>query len=205
MNTHRARNVLLALATAGSCLAGCSFLKPSGIEPRLFLLTPLPAVSVPAGQAVVSLGIGTVKVPSYLLKNSMEVRRGTNEVAFLDGTVWAERLDLALQRVLAANLAALLPSDRVHLSAWQPEAVNVEVYVTVEQFDVDEHGAGVLSAWWRLVSPGGEKELKTGHFRSTRTGPAAQASPEGAVATLSALAADLSRELGAAIKSTTQR
>jgi uncharacterized lipoprotein YmbA len=205
MKTHGARNVLFALSAAGACLVGCSFLKPSGIEPRSFLLTPLPAVSIQPGQAVVSLGMGTVKVPSYLLKSSMAARRGTNEVAYLDGTVWAERLDLGLQRVLAANLAALLPSDRVHLSTWQPEAVNVEVFVTVEQFDVDEHGAGVLSAWWRLVSPGGEKELRTGHFRSTHEGPAPQTNPEGAVATLSALAADLSRELAVAIKSATQR
>ena len=205
MNAHHARNVLFTLSAAAACLAGCSFLKPSGIEPRSFLLAPLPAVSLPPGQPVVSLGMGTVKVPSYLLKNSMAVRRGTNEVSFLDGVVWAERLDLGLQRVLAANLAALLPSDRVHLSAWQAADVNVEVFVTVEQFDVDEHGAGVLSAWWRLVSPGGEKELKTGHFRSTRTGPAAQPNPGGAVATLSELAADFSRELAAAIKSATQR
>ena len=196
---------LLAAGAALLGFAGCSFLKPSGVEPRSFVLTPLPAADAPPGRAATSLGVGAVKVPSYLLRHSMAVRRGTNEVAYLEAATWAGRLDLGLQRVLAANLATLLPTDRVHLSAWEPSDVSVEVFVTVEQFDVDEKGAGVLTAWWRLVSPVGEKELKTGLFHRTQPGPVPRSDPQGATATMSALVADLSRELTEAIKAAAPR
>ena len=117
--------------------------------------------------------------------------------------LWAERLDTGIQRVLAANLATLLPTDQIRLSAWRSEDVAAEVYVTIEQFDVDSSGHGVLVAWWRILSPGGEKTLKAGESRLTRQGPSPDADPSGAVATLSDLVADLSRQLAQALKETT--
>ena len=107
----------------------------------------------------------------------------------------------ARQRVLAANLAALLPTDRIHLSVWRLEDVNVEVFVTVDQFDVDRSGTGVLSAWWRLLPAGHQKELQAGQFRRVRSGPAPESDPQGAAVTMSELATDLSREVAEAIKS----
>ena len=102
--------------------------------------------------------------------------------------------------MLAANLAILLPTDQVRLSAWQSEDVAAEVYVTIEQFDVDASGRGVLVAWWRILSPGGEKTLKAGESRLTRQGPPPDTDPSGAVATLSELVADFSRQLAQALK-----
>ena len=204
MTTQRLHLQILAVCGALG-LAGCSFLKPSGVEPRSFVLTPLAVSGAPPERSATSLGVGPVKVPSYLLRNSVAVRRGTNELAYLEAATWAERLDLGLQRVLAANLATLLPTERVHLSAWEPSDVSVEVFVTVQQFDVDEKGVAVLTAWWRLVSPVGEKELKTGQFHRTQTGPVPRTDPQGATATMSALLADLSRELTEMIKASGSR
>jgi uncharacterized lipoprotein YmbA len=104
---------------------------------------------------------------------------------------------------LAANLAILLPTDQIRLSAWQSGDVSAEVYVAIEQFDVDARGQGVILAWWRILSPGGEKTLKAGECRLARQGPPPQADPSGAVATLSELAADLSRQVAQAVKETT--
>jgi uncharacterized lipoprotein YmbA len=199
------RAPIIATCLTSLCLAGCGFLKPSGITPRSFILTPLAVAGAPAEKAAIEVGVGPVTVPGYLFKNSIAVRRGTNEIAYLDTAVWAERLDLGLQRVLAADLAALLGTDRMHLSAWRPQDVNVEVFVNVERFDVDQNGEGVLVAWWRLLAPGGAKELKAGRFRQARSGPAPQADPRGATATMSELAADLSRELATAIKASVPR
>jgi uncharacterized lipoprotein YmbA len=191
---------IVAACTLSLGLAGCSVLKPSGINPQSFLLTPLPAAGAPSSHAGPGVGVGLVKIPGYLFKSSVAVREGTNQLAYLEKAVWAERLDRGLQRVFAANLAALLPTDRISLSAWRPQEVNVEVFVTVEQFDVDRNGRGVLAAWWRLLAAGHEKELKAGQFRGVRSGPAPESDPQGAAATLSELAADLSREMAEAIK-----
>src|SRR5262249_34051007 len=129
--------------------------------------------------------------------------KGTNEINYLLLALWAERLDSGLQRVLAANLSTLLPTDQIRLSAWRSEDVSAEVYVAIEQFDVDSSGHGVLVAWWRILSPGGESIRKAGETRLTHQGPSPEPDPSGSVATLSELAADFSRQLAEAIKETT--
>ena len=88
------------------------------------------------------------------------------------------------------------------VSTWRSEDVGAEVYVTVQQFDVDVSGRGVLVAQWRILSPGGEKVLKAGSSRLTHQRPPSDASASGAVATLSELVADLSRQLTQALKET---
>jgi uncharacterized protein len=196
--------LLLALAV-GLSLTGCfGFLKPAKSTARHFVLTSLPAAEPAAApRNSVAVGMGPVKLAAYLFNTSLAVRNGTNEIVYLPSALWAERLDTGLQRVLAADLATLLPTDQIRLSAWQSVDVSVEVYIAVDRFDVDARGQGVLVAWWRTLSPGGEKILKAGESRLTRQGPPPDADPSGAVATLSELAADLSRQLAQAVKETT--
>ena len=195
---------LLGLLALVGGVTGCSFLKPAKPTALHFVLTSLPAAGstspAPAGLAV---GVGQVKVPGYLFDTSLAIRHDTNRIEYLPSILWAERLDTGLQRVLGANLATLLPTDRVRLSAWRSEDVGAEVYVVINQFDVDASGRGVLVAWWRILSPGGEKTLKAGESRLTAEGPPAAADPSGAVATLSHLVADFSRQLAQAVREAT--
>ena len=195
--------LLLVLALSVG-LTGCfGFLKPAKPTARHFVLSALPAAgsaAVPSG--AVAVGVGPVKMAAYLFNTSLAVRKGTNEIDYLPSTFWAERLDIGFQRVLAANLATLLPTDQIRISAWQNADVSAEVHVAVEQFDVDASGQATIVAWWRVLSPGGEKTLKAGECRLTRQGPAPQTDPSGAVATLSELAAELSRQVAQAVKET---
>ena len=192
--------VLLLTLAACAGLTGCSFLKPAKSTAHYYVLTPVTATQ--AGSGSLALGLGQVKLPAYLFNTSLAVRKGTNEVEYLESAIWAERLDTGFQRVLAADLATGVPTDQVRLSAWRSEDVAAEVYVTIEQFDVDASGQGVLVARWRILSPGGEKVLKAGGSRLSRQGPSPEASASGAVATLSELVAELSRQLAQALKET---
>jgi uncharacterized lipoprotein YmbA len=197
---------LFTSLAACACLTGCfGFLKPAHETARHFVLTPLPAAGpMTAVPATLAVGVGQVKLPAYLFDTSLAVRQDTNEIDYLPLVLWAERLDAGIQRVLAANLATLLPTDRVRLSAWRSEDVGAEVYVSIEQFDVDTSGGGVLVARWRILSPSGEKTLKAGTSRFLRQGPAPGASPSGAVATLSDLLAEQSRQLAQAVTEVTR-
>src|SRR5580765_712629 len=134
-------------------LTGCSFLKPAKSTTRYYVLTPVAAA--PSGSGSLAVGLGQVKLPVYLFNTSLAVRKGTNEVQYLDSAIWAEPLDAGFQRVLAANLATVLPTEQVRMSAWRSEDVAAEVHVTIEQFDVEAGGRGVLIAQWRILSPGG--------------------------------------------------
>ena len=198
LDAARATVPLLALAIS-LALSGCSVLKPTHTIARRFVLTPIQSPEAGASSGI-GVGIAQVKVPAYLANTSLAIRRGTNEIDYLPLVVWAERLDNGLQRVLAANLGALLPTDKVRMSSWRIDDISVEIYVTIQQFDVDAKGNAVFSAWWRILSPNGVKTLKSGETRLTRKGPAPDADPSGAVATLSELAGEFSRQLAQAIK-----
>jgi uncharacterized lipoprotein YmbA len=201
----RARTLLKILCSVvlSVGLAGCSFLKPAKSTTRYYVLTPV--ASTQSGSGSLAVGLGQAKLPAYLSNTSLAVRKGTNEVEYLDSALWAERLDTCFQRVLAANLAIVLPAEQVRMSAWQKDDVAAEVYVTIEQFDVDGGGQGMLVARWRILSPGGEKVLKAGSSHLSRQGPRPDAGASGAVATLSELVADLSRQLAQALKETPAR
>jgi uncharacterized lipoprotein YmbA len=194
---------VLSSVVLGAVLAGCSFLKPAKSTARYFVLTPVPsAVGLPAAPDPVAVGVGQVRIPSYLFNTSIAVRKGTNEIEYLPSAFWAERLDAGFQRVLAANLAVILATPRIRLSSWQQNEVGAEVYVTIEQLDVDAEGLGVLVARWRILAPGGTEVLRADSTRLSHQGPTPDADASGAVATLSGLAADLSRQLAQALRET---
>jgi uncharacterized lipoprotein YmbA len=142
-------------------------------------------------------------LPTYLFNTSLAVRKGTNEIDYLPSALWAERLDTGFQRVLAANLAIVLPARQVRLSAWRSDEVAAEAYVAIEQFDVDTAGRGVLIAQWRVLSPGGDKILKAGTSRLSCQGPLPEAGASGTVASLSDLLAGFSRELAKSLQEAT--
>jgi uncharacterized lipoprotein YmbA len=141
-----------------------------------------------------------MKIPAYLLDASLAVRKGANEIDYIRGALWAERLDNGIPRVLAANLSSLLPTDQIRLPVWRSEDVRAEIYVTIEQFDVTPTGQGVLIARWRILASSSGQTLHTGESSLSRLGPSPEANPAGAVATLSELLADLSRQLAHALQ-----
>jgi uncharacterized lipoprotein YmbA len=195
---------LILAITLGAGLAGCGFLRPARPTTRQFVLTPLPATEpATATSHSVAVGLGKVNIASYLFNMSLAVRQGPNEIRYSTEALWAERLNAGLQRVLAANLATLLSTDQIRLSVWRSEEVAAEVFVTFDRFDVDTDGKAVLVAWWRILAPGGEKTLKSGEARLIRQGPSPDPNPSRAVATLSDLVGELSRQIAQALKETT--
>jgi len=191
------------LTLISALLSGC-MLKPVTVSTHHFALAPIPTSEprpvAQTGSEQLSVGIGFVKMPSYLLRNSMAVRNGANEIEYLDDALWSERLDESFQRDLAANLADLLPSDSIYLTDWAHNQVMVAVYISVQQFDVDISGRGTLIAQWRITAPGSDVPLKSGRTRLERTGASPRGKPEVIAETLSDLAAHFSRDLAQSIR-----
>jgi len=181
-------------------LTGC-LLKTATVSPRHFVLSPIPAnetASTTTGD--LSIEIGFVKMPSYLLRNSMAIRNGANEIHYLEDALWAERLDHCFQRTLAANLSRLLSAETNQLANSVRGPREVRVFIDVQQFDVDTRGHGTLVTHWRITAPESDTPLKTGDARMTRTGASPRANPQVIAMTLSDLAAEFSRELVPSIR-----
>ncbi len=187
-----------------SGVSGCTFLKPAKSTARHFVLTPMASFgSATDTSGSIAVGLGKVQIAGYIFDTSVAIRRGSNEIEYLPINFWAERLDSGFQRVLAADLAIILPTDRIPLSAWQRDEVVAELYVTLEQFDVDVSGRGVLVARWRILSPGGDRVVKAGSCRLSRHGPSPENDVSASISTLSELVADFASQLAQALKEAT--
>lgn len=187
--------LISALAVTSS---GCLNLKPAADTSRYFVLTS-PSDTPVASSAGPSVGLGRVEIPDYLQPKRIAIRKGNNEIQYSDTLQWAERLDRGIQRTLRANLASLLGSTNLAMSAWRRSDVQAEVYVSVLRFEADEHGQVILEARWRVMSSGGEKGLHLGTSKITRRGPSFAENPDGATAALSQAITDLSREIAVAV------
>jgi len=208
MNPHLTRPAALLLAlTAWGAMTGCSAFKSVSVQERYFVLSPrVSGGATPvAGPATTGLavGVGRVRVAAYLMPKAVAVRAGPNEVQYAETLFWAERLDKGAQRVLAMNLAELLPQATLKSYPWPSDASLVEVRVQLDRFDVDQDGQGLLEATWQIRVAEAETALRSGRSHFTLAGPAPSAHPDGAVATLSGLLGRLSEELADAVTQAT--
>jgi uncharacterized lipoprotein YmbA len=186
-------------------LPGCLF-KRSTVPVRHFVLSPISTNEPPlASTEHLSVGIGLVKMPSYLLRNSLAVRNGANEIEYLESAQWGERLDQCFQRTVAANLSRLLSSDNVYSTEWARNQVLLRVLINVQQFEVDTKGHGTLVAHWRITAPETDTPLKSGTARLDRTGNSPHGNPGAIAVTLSDLTLAFSRDLAQSIRESAKR
>lgn len=191
---------LLFVAVAGLLLAGCLFRRATD-SIRYFVLSPIstnePAMAESPQSAV---GIGYVKMPPYLLRTSMAVRSRTNQIEYIQDARWGERLDQSFRQTIADNLSRLLPSGRVHITDWGRDEATFNVFITVQQFEVDTRGSGTLIAQWRITASDNKEPLKSGQTNLVRSGDSPRGDPEAIAMTLSDLTAEFSRELAKEIR-----
>jgi uncharacterized lipoprotein YmbA len=196
--------LLLMMSGLGLLLGGC-VIKPARVPTRYFVLAPIPGREhAPAEAQPLFVEVPLVKMPSYLLRDSMVVRKGADEVVYLETALWAERLDQSFRQTLAENLSLLLASDRACLSAFERDRLVMRVSINVEQFDVESEGRGTLLAAWQLTAAGSDKPMKVGHTRLTRSASVPRGNPQAIAATLSALVAEFSRDLAQALRESAQ-
>ena len=190
---------LMVMALASLSLTGC-LLRTATVSPRHFVLTPIPTEELnTTSSRNLSVEIGFVKMPAYLLRDSVAVRAGPNEIEYLQNALWAERLDQCLERTLTVNLWRLRSSNSMDLANLPRDQAAVKVLINVEQFDVDIRGQGVLIARWRIISSDSNKLLNVGNTRLVRTAAAPRGKPEVIATTLSDLTAQLTRDIAQSI------
>jgi uncharacterized lipoprotein YmbA len=206
MTTMFSQQYILFVAATGLLFSGCSFKRVTD-SPRHFVLAPIPEPEQPAPAATqnLSVGIGFIRLPPELLRDSIAVQSGTNEFEYLENALWAERLDHGFERTVAANLSRLLSSDSIYTGNWSPDQVTLRVSIQVEKFEVDTLGNGTLLARWRIKARDNDHPVKTGLARVTRTGASPLGKPEVIVNTLSDLTADFSRDLARAIRESSEK
>lgn len=188
---------VLPVLVAGALLLACA---SRGVEIREYVLgsvaTPLPG-SAAAGD--LAIGVGPVVVPRYLRRSGIVTRIGANELRASDTHRWGEDLDRGLARVVAGDLAVLVPGSRVRAFPWREQArLDYRVAIEVESFEPSPDGSVALAARWAVLR-GADESRVAGSLTSVRE-ESAGAGHAAVVETMSRAAGRLSREIAAAIQ-----
>ena len=160
-----------------------------------------PVVEAPPGGTVsltapLVIGVGPVNLPVYLDRPQMVVRRAPDVIEVVELKQWGEPLRDGVTRVLAINLAHLLPDSVVIAFPWRStEKVGRQVIVDVVQMDGPAGGVIVLDARWRVLDrSGSEVAASISRLRE----PAGAGGTAAAVSrALGLLSRDIAREVSA--------
>ncbi len=186
--------VLCATVLGGS--AGCT----SRPETRFYVLTPLASVERPADPPPHPpvIGLRRVSVPEHLDRPEIVTRVGKNMLEVAEFDHWGSSLPENFTRVLAGDLSALVPADRVAVFPWtRDNPVEYEVAVEVMRLDGTLGANCSLVANWAIFKKGGREPIATGTSSHTES---AGNSYTTLVAAHSRLVAALGRDIATAFK-----
>jgi uncharacterized protein len=190
------RGLMAAGALAVAVVAGCS----SDPATRFYLLTPLPpserAREVGPGPAPV-VGLRPVTLPEELDRQQIVTRVGATQLQMAEFDRWAAPLRDNFPRVLAEDLAILIPAERVLLFSWSREtAIDYEVTVAVTRFEGTQGGDCSLVADWTIARRSGKEASTAGRSRHTERAGGSYAE---LVAAQSRLVGALGRDIATAL------
>jgi len=199
---------LLTLAAASISLASCAVsdstlyyalgrVGAGRTESRASTSTPL---SSAAGTAAEGIGVGPVIMPGYLDRIQVVTRSGTDQVEFSVFRRWAEPLDDGIARVLAEEIGARVPTERIVTYPWRgvlARALQYRVVVAVLRFDGRLGVDVTLDTRWRIL---GRDGAELAFRRSTVSEAAAGPGYEQMVAAMTRTLVALGQEIAAEIR-----
>jgi uncharacterized lipoprotein YmbA len=183
---------MAALATSGCALRQTT-------SAKTYVLDPMPGASATAAPKPVSLvGVLKVIVPGWVDRPQITSRTATGEVVTDEYARWGEPIERGMQRVLAENLAILVPDRRFITAPFPPgDEPGLRVAVIVSEMARQADGSVVLESRWAvLAARGGTLVQSRSRQRTTPSIPGASGSVLGMNETL----AGLSREIAEALK-----
>jgi uncharacterized lipoprotein YmbA len=176
-------------------LAGCR-----SAPPRLYGLGP--SLEPGAPPFPLRVGLEPVDVAAVFSRRELVLRPTPTTVTLASDDLWAEPVDLMLQRVLAEDLARGLGIVQVvRLPARSAEVPDRLVEVEVLELDGRGDGTARLAALWRIYDGGSRRLLREGRTDVTKTYAPPDAYPV-LVEALNRAVARLAADLVAALRAT---
>lgn len=148
------------------------------------------------------LGVGPVGVADYLDRSQMVVRESSNRLTLAEFDRWAGSPAKEIQRVLVANLASQLGTERIVSYPWKSSVdPEMTVEMTVEKF---EYGNGKvwLTASWQAYADNGREAVA---FRRTELSRDSDENYNAISANLSELMGEVSAQVAQAVRASAAR
>jgi uncharacterized lipoprotein YmbA len=188
------------LAVAGLVAASACVSLQRSPEARYFVLRPLAEPdSVPATGEETLLGVLQARIPDALDRPQIVALAAPGELRVDPLRRWAEPLDEGVTRTLAENLGALLPRHRMLRSPWPASApLRARLAVELSAFGPQADGGVRLEGRFTILQPRDERALVRRTFALLR--PPAAGGEAATVESMSALLADLARQVATAVE-----
>lgn len=142
--------LLLGLLVLGAC---------SGPPATWYHLEAGPAPTTVVADPVATVAMEEVRLPPYLDRSDIVMRRPGNRLAVSETAQWAEPLGAAIARVVRSDLAAALGPRGVRVVPADFADSTLDIYIAVSRFEVTADGTAVLHAQWRLVDGESGEEI----------------------------------------------
>ncbi len=154
---------LAAVVALAGCAAGVSRPNHYYVLPSLADLPGKPASARADG---LSLGVLEIDLPAYLDRPQLVVRDSAERIELREFARWAGALKSDIQRVLAQDLAVLLPGASVYRRPW-PRGARPRwlLALAIDRFDADRAGRVRLYAAWQLLDGEARRLLAEGRER----------------------------------------
>jgi uncharacterized protein len=184
-------------------LAGCSSLLAPQPDPSKFFVLSATALSAPPAASAtgdLSIGLGPVRMPSYLSgRDEIATRAAPNQIEYSATDRWAEPVDTNFSRVLGKNISDSLGNVQIIAYPWfRSTPIDYKIEIDVERFERTQNGDSELSAHWTIRDGKSDKVLLA---RQSSIHHGAQAKGgEASVAALSADVGDLSDQIVTAVR-----
>ena len=187
----------ICCAAAAVALSGCAlFRSPSTQQTEFFVLSAIAQPGEITSGRPLAVGIGPISLPAYLARPEMVRRVADNQLVFDEFTRWAEPLKNNFEHVLATDLDILMGFQQMALYPWYDTTpLDYAVGVAVLRFERQSGDIASLSARWSIRNRAGAVLVSRESQFSRPAGDPAQTA-----AALSAVTADLARDIAAAMR-----
>jgi uncharacterized lipoprotein YmbA len=189
----RLRTLPIAVALA---LGGCVFGKSKHAQTYVLDAIVPPAAASGAPETV--LGVLKVTVPGWIDRPQITGRGSSGEVVADEYARWGEPIARGIQRVVAENLAALLPERRLVTAPFAPSVpVDLRLELTIDEAARQTDGSVRVAARWAVLAPGG---VSLAQGRSSHSARPSAPGAAGVVSGSNEALAALSREIAEAVR-----
>jgi uncharacterized protein len=195
----RARTLLLFVPALGGLVLFEGCLKRSKMS-EIYVLDPVAArdAASPSQTPEAVVGVLKVTVPGWIDRPQVTGRSSTGQIQANEFARWGEPVPRGVQRVVAENLAALLPTRRIVIAPFSPDqVVHQRVDITLSEAARQADGSVLVEARWALLGPRGATLVQR---RTSHRAHPTEAGAAGAVAGASDAIAELSREIAGALR-----
>lgn len=184
---NRSTSLFFTMIALG-LLAGCATSPAS----KFYTLSPVQLAEPLKAADRMVIAFDPVSVPELVDRSQIVSRLGANRVSIDEFARWAEPLKSQIPRVLAADLAQLIPGAIVSTYPQRVDENAYRVSVDVQNFDSSMDGTVMLIVIWSVRSPKrGEKTGGRSVVSRTATGSGYDALANAYSRALASMASDI--------------